>query len=92
MDDPRVPDHDLTSLRAVTHIGAAAAPVLRRRARERLGPVIAHTYGASEMGIVAALGPASTTGRRGSAVRAGSCPASTCGSAAPTAASTRARG
>jgi fatty-acyl-CoA synthase len=58
MDDPRVPDHDLTWLRAVTHIGAAAAPVLRRRARERLGPVIAHTYGASEMGIVAALGPA----------------------------------
>jgi len=57
MDDPRVPDHDLTSLRAVTHIGAAAAPVLRRRARERLGPVVAHTYGASEMGIVAALGP-----------------------------------
>jgi fatty-acyl-CoA synthase len=32
--------------------------VLRRRARERLGPVIAHTYGASEMGIVAALSPA----------------------------------
>ena len=58
MDDPRVPDHDLTSLGAVTHIGAAAAPVLRRRARERLGPVVAHTYGASEMGIVAALGPA----------------------------------
>src|SRR5690349_116232 len=58
MDDPRVPDHDLTSLRAVTHIGAAAAPVLRRRARERLGPVVAHTYGASEMGIVSALSPA----------------------------------
>ena len=53
-----VPDHDLTSLRALTHIGATAAPVLRRRARERLGPVIAHTYGASEMGIVSALGPA----------------------------------
>ena len=32
--------------------------VLRRRARERLGPVIAHTYGASEMGIVSALPPA----------------------------------
>jgi fatty-acyl-CoA synthase len=35
-----------------------AAPVLRRRARERLGPVIAHTYGASDMGIVSAVSPA----------------------------------
>src|SRR4029079_1860168 len=57
MDDPRVPEHALPSLRAVTHIGAAAAPVLRRRARERLGPVIAHTYGASEMGLGSALTP-----------------------------------
>jgi fatty-acyl-CoA synthase len=58
MDHPAVPDHDLSSLRALTHIGAAAAPVLRRRARERLGPRIAHTYGASEIGIVSALAPA----------------------------------
>jgi fatty-acyl-CoA synthase len=58
MDDPAVPSCDLTSLRALTHIGAMAAPVLRRRARERLGPVIAHTYGASEIGIVSALSPA----------------------------------
>ena len=40
------------------HIGAAAPPTLRRRARERLGPVVAHTYGASEIGIVSALSPA----------------------------------
>ena len=33
-------------------------PTLRRRARARLGAVIAHTYGASEMGIVSALPPA----------------------------------
>ena len=58
MDDPAVPDCDLSSLRALTHIGAMAAPVLRRRARARLGPVIAHTYGASEIGIVSALSPA----------------------------------
>jgi fatty-acyl-CoA synthase len=58
MDDPAVPTRDLSSLRALTHIGAMAAPVLRRRARERLGPVIAHTYGASEIGIVSALSAA----------------------------------
>ena len=58
MDHPGVADHDLSSLRTLVHIGAAAAPVLRRRARERLGAVIAHTYGASEMGIVSALSPA----------------------------------
>ena len=58
MDHPAVATRDLTSLRALTHIGAMAAPVLRRRARQRLGPVIAHTYGASEIGIVSALTPA----------------------------------
>ncbi len=36
MDHPAVADHDLSSLRALTHIGAAAAPVLRRRARAAL--------------------------------------------------------
>ncbi len=58
MDHPALGDHDLSSLRALTHIGAAAAPVLRRRARARLGPVLAHVYGASEMGLVSALGAA----------------------------------
>ncbi len=57
MDHPDVERRDLSTLRALTHIGADAAPVLRRRARERLGAVIAHTYGASEMGIVSALLP-----------------------------------
>jgi fatty-acyl-CoA synthase len=58
MDHLGVADHDLSSLRTLVQIGAAAAPVLRRRARERFGAVIAHTYGASEMGIVSALSPA----------------------------------
>ncbi len=57
MDHPDVTGRDLSSLSVLTHIGASAAPVLRMRARERLGPVIAHTYGASEMGLVSALGP-----------------------------------
>ncbi|MDD7932748.1 class I adenylate-forming enzyme family protein [Actinomycetospora straminea] len=58
MDHPDVARRDLSSLRTLTHIGASAPPALRRRARERLGPVIQHTYGASEMGIVSALRPA----------------------------------
>jgi len=58
MDHPDVTRRDLSSLRVLTHIGAAAAPVLRERARQRLGLVIAHTYGASEMGLVSVLAPA----------------------------------
>ena len=57
MDHPTVPGRDLSSLRALTHIGAGAAPALRRRARDRLGPVTAHTYAASEIGVVSALAP-----------------------------------
>jgi fatty-acyl-CoA synthase len=58
IDHPDVATRDLTSLRAVVHIGAAAPATLRRRARASLGPVVAHTYGASETGIVSALSPA----------------------------------
>ena len=58
MDHPELARRDLSSLRSITHIGASAPPTLRRRARERLGAVLAHTYGASEMGIVSALPPA----------------------------------
>jgi fatty-acyl-CoA synthase len=57
MDHPDVTRRDLSSLSALTHIGASAPAVLRMRARARLGPVIAHTYGASEMGLVSALSP-----------------------------------
>jgi fatty-acyl-CoA synthase len=55
MDHPDVARRDISSLRQLVHIGASAPPVLRRRARERLGPVIAHTYGASDMGLVSML-------------------------------------
>jgi len=55
MDHPDVDRRDLTSLRSLTHIGASAPPCLRLRARRRLGPILEHTYGASEMGIVSML-------------------------------------
>ena len=58
MDHPDVARRDLSSLHSLTHVGASAPPTLRRQARERLGPVIAHTYGASEMGLVSVLLPA----------------------------------
>lgn len=58
MDHPDLPHRDHSSLRAITHIGASAAPTLRLRARERLGAVLAHSYGASEMGLVSILTPA----------------------------------
>ncbi|WP_159717859.1 AMP-binding protein [Geminicoccus flavidas] len=58
MDHPDVGHRDLSSLRVINHIGASAPASLRRRARARLGPVIAHTYGASEIGLVSVLTPA----------------------------------
>jgi acyl-CoA synthetase (AMP-forming)/AMP-acid ligase II len=58
MDHADVARRDLSSLRRVVHVGASAPPVLRMRARARLGPVVAHTYGASEMGLVSVLPPA----------------------------------
>jgi fatty-acyl-CoA synthase len=62
IDHPDVATRDLSSLRTVVHVGAAAPATLRRRARARLGPVVAHTYGASETGIVSALPPAEYDG------------------------------
>ena len=55
MDHPDVASRDLSSLRTLTHIGASAPPTLRRRAREVFGPVLVHTYGASEEGLVSVL-------------------------------------
>lgn len=52
MDHPRLASADLSSLRTLSHIGASAPPTLRRRAHERFGPRVVHTYGASEMGLV----------------------------------------
>lgn len=57
MDHPAVAATDLSTLRTLVHIGASAPPVLRRRARQRLGPVVMHTYGASEQGLISALPP-----------------------------------
>ena len=48
---------DLSSLRAITHIGGSAPATLRRRAIARFGPVLTHMYGASEMGLVSVLTP-----------------------------------
>ncbi len=57
MDHPDAPRRDLSSLRTLSHVGASAPSTLRRRARQRLGSVIAHTYGASEEGLVSLLSP-----------------------------------
>jgi fatty-acyl-CoA synthase len=57
MDDPEIYARDLSSLRSLTHIGASAPRSLRLRARRRLGPIIGHAYGASEMGVVSVLAP-----------------------------------
>ncbi len=58
MDHADVATRDLTSLRSLVHIGASAPRSLRLRASRRLGPVISHAYGASEMGLVRVLAPA----------------------------------
>ncbi len=57
VDDPTILRHDLSSLRNVLHIGASAPATLRRRARRILGPIVTHTYGASEVGIVSRIAP-----------------------------------
>ncbi|HEY1565646.1 MAG TPA: AMP-binding protein [Solirubrobacteraceae bacterium] len=55
VDHPDFASRDLSSLVAISHIGADAAPNLRRRLLRRAGPVLAHAYGASEAGIVSIL-------------------------------------
>jgi fatty-acyl-CoA synthase len=57
MDHPELGSYDLSSLRSLTHVGASAPKSLRLRARRRLGPILTHVYGASEMGIVSVLAP-----------------------------------
>ncbi|WP_250530004.1 AMP-binding protein [Caballeronia sp. ATUFL_F1_KS4A] len=57
MDHPDVHRRNLSSLRSVAHIGGSAPAILRRRAIERLGPVLTHMYGASEAGLVSVLTP-----------------------------------
>jgi fatty-acyl-CoA synthase len=57
MDHPDVSRRNLSSLRTLSHVGASAPSTLRRRAHRRLGSVIAHSYGASEEGLVSLLSP-----------------------------------
>ena len=55
IDHPDFPEADLSSLVAISHIGANAPANLRQRLLKRAGPVFAHPYGASEAGIVSML-------------------------------------
>ncbi|AMV45858.1 class I adenylate-forming enzyme family protein [Paraburkholderia caribensis] len=57
MDHPDVGRRDLSSLRCIAHVGGSAPAALRQRAARRLGPVLAHMYGASEAGLVSVLPP-----------------------------------
>jgi fatty-acyl-CoA synthase len=55
IDHPEFGVRDLSSLVAISHIGADAAPALRRRLLGRAGPILAHPYGTSEAGMVSVL-------------------------------------
>ncbi|MFW0795022.1 fatty acid--CoA ligase family protein [Gordonia sp. CPCC 205515] len=56
VDCPARPGHDLSSLRAISHVGADAPPELRHRLLTALGPnVLVHVYGASEFGPACVL-------------------------------------
>ena len=57
IDHPDFVRRDVSSLVAVSHIGADAPANLRRRLLERAGPILVHPYGASEAGIVSVLAP-----------------------------------
>ncbi len=56
MDHRDVATRDLSSLRSLAHVGGSVPEVLWARAHARLGPVLVHTYGASEMGVVSVHG------------------------------------
>ncbi|MFC6712661.1 class I adenylate-forming enzyme family protein [Branchiibius cervicis] len=56
VDCPQRSAHDLSSLRAIIHVGADAPPELRHRLLTALGPgVLVHVYGASEFGPACVL-------------------------------------
>jgi fatty-acyl-CoA synthase len=47
---------DLSSVQAISHVGADCAAALRARLLDRLGrPILVNTYGASEIGLVSVL-------------------------------------
>ncbi|WP_405163018.1 AMP-binding protein [Nocardia sp. NBC_01499] len=58
---PDLSAYDISSLRRLLHLGAAAPAAARRTALNRLGPVLCHGYGSSETGLVAMLEPAEYT-------------------------------
>lgn len=56
LDGIDIASHDLSSLIAISHIGAGASPALRRRLLGRAGRnFLVHPYGASEFGVISAL-------------------------------------
>jgi fatty-acyl-CoA synthase len=62
MDQADLAQRDLSSLRNVSHIGTSAPEILRHRAAQRLGGIIQHTYGSSEIGVVSTLRPGEAAG------------------------------
>ena len=78
IDHPEFGMRDLSSLVAISHIGADAAPALRQRLLGPCGPDPGAPYGASETGIVSVLAEALLAGssqasrhRRAPALRSG---------------------
>jgi fatty-acyl-CoA synthase len=63
MDHPDLDRRDWSSLRGITHAGASAPLTLRRRAAARLGAIVEHFYGASEVGVISTLAPSEAIGR-----------------------------
>lgn len=56
VDSDRLPTADLSSVQAISHVGADAAPALRARMVDRIGrSILVNPYGASEFGVVSAL-------------------------------------
>lgn len=62
--------HDLTSLRAVSHTGAACPPEVKRAMIEWFGPVLTESYGATEVGSMAMITSPEWLERPGSVGRA----------------------
>lgn len=55
IEHPEFTLRNMSSLVAISHIGADAAPALRRRLLGKAGPILAHPYGASEAGMISVL-------------------------------------
>ncbi|WP_197038173.1 MULTISPECIES: long-chain fatty acid--CoA ligase [Actinomycetes] len=56
LDSPAFPSYNLSTLSAISHVGADCAPTLRRRLLRRAGrPILVNPYGASEFGVISML-------------------------------------